>query len=56
MKYSINILESEKMRIDRSIKNNNLMNKDMRKAMAELSKISELKKAIKILKQKALKS
>lgn len=55
MKYSINILESEKKRIDRNVKESSLMQKNIKEAMVELSKISELKKAIKILKQKGIK-
>jgi hypothetical protein len=52
MDYAINLLKSEKKKIDREIRNDNLMQQDMKKARAEMSKINELKRAIKILKQK----
>ena len=52
MNYAIRLLESERKKIDRTIRSNNLMQQDMKKARAGLSKINELKRAIKILKQK----
>jgi len=52
MQYAIETLEKEKKSIERNIRNNNLMQADIRKATQELSKITELKKAIKILKIK----
>lgn len=52
MNYVIYILEREKKMIDREIRNDELMQQDMKKARIALSKINELKKAIKILKQK----
>lgn len=52
MLYAIKTLEKEKKSIERNIRENNLMQADMRKATSELSKITELKKAIKILKIK----
>ena len=42
--------------IERNIRNNNLMNDDMKQAIQEFSKITELKKAIRILKTKNRKS
>lgn len=50
MEYAINLLEKERRKIDQSVKKNDLMKKDMEKATKELSKITELKNAIKILK------
>jgi hypothetical protein len=52
MNYAITLLEQEKKKIGREIRNDNLMQQDMKKARAEMSKINELKRAIKILKQK----
>lgn len=42
--------------IERNIRKNNLMNNDMKQATQEFSKITELKKAIQILKTKNRKS
>lgn len=53
MDYIITILEQEKNRINRRIYDENLMQKNMKAATAELSKITEIKKAIKILKQRS---
>ena len=50
--YAILILEKEKKTIERNIRDNKLMQSNMRKATQELSKITELKKAIKVLKIK----
>lgn len=52
MQYAVQTLEKEKRNLERNIKSNNLMQADMRKATEELSKITELKKAIKVLKSK----
>lgn len=52
MKYAIQILETEKKNIERNIRDNNLMQDNMKKATQDFSKITELKKAIKILKLK----
>lgn len=52
MQYVIQLLETEKKNIERNIRDNNLMQNSMKKAGQELSKITELKKAIKILKLK----
>ena len=55
MEYVIELLEAEKRQIDRKIKDSGLMKKDMKKAMVELSKVTEIKKALKILKLKTNK-
>lgn len=52
MQYAIQALEKEKKTIERNIRSKNLMQSDMRKATKELAKITELKKAIKVLKIK----
>ncbi|WP_159090841.1 hypothetical protein [Aquimarina aquimarini] len=52
MQYVIELLEVEKKQIDIKVRNHKLMQKDMKKAVSELSKITEIKKAIKILKSK----
>lgn len=55
MEFAINLLEEHKKAIDKSIKSTNLMQKDISKASQELSKISQLKKAIKVLKLRSKK-
>ncbi|MCG8318466.1 MAG: hypothetical protein MI921_03100 [Cytophagales bacterium] len=55
MEYVIELLEAEKRQIDRKIKDSGLMKKDMKKAVVELSKVTEIKKALKILKLKTNK-
>ncbi|WP_157417934.1 hypothetical protein [Aequorivita capsosiphonis] len=50
MEFAINLLQEHKKVIDRNVKSNDLMQKDISLASRELSKVSELKKAIKILK------
>lgn len=52
MKYAIQTLEKHIKTIDRNIRDNKLMLTNMRKATSEFSKITELKKAIKVLKLK----
>lgn len=52
MDYVIELLEENKKYLERNIRDNNLMQTNMRKATAELSQISQLKRAIKILKLK----
>lgn len=52
MDYVIKLLEGNKKQLERHIRDNNLMQKNMKKAAEELSHISQLKRAIKILKQK----
>ena len=51
MDFVIDLLQRHQKEIDRSVKNNDLMRKDMRMATLELSKVNELKRAIKILKK-----
>ena len=55
MEYVIELLEAEKRQIGRKIKDSGLMKKDMKKAVVELSKVTEIKKALKILKLKTNK-
>lgn len=52
MDYVIKLLEENQRYLERHIRDNNLMQKNMKKAAEELSHISQLKRAIKILKQK----
>lgn len=55
MEYTIEFLEKERNRIEKHVRDHNLMEKDMGSASKELSRISELKRAIKILKLKSRK-
>lgn len=55
MQYVIQLLEAEQKSIDRDIRDNKLMQTNMKKATLQLSRLSELKKAIKILKLKEKK-
>ncbi|MCL1650592.1 hypothetical protein M2T70_16645 [Elizabethkingia anophelis] len=52
MDYVIELLEENRKYLERHIRDNNLMQKDMKKATEELSQVSQLKRAIKILKLK----
>ena len=52
MDYVIQLLEQEKKVIERSIKEKGLMQTDIRKDAKELLKITQIKKALKILKLK----
>lgn len=52
MEYVIEMLETKKKKLRREIINQNLMQKNIRKGTSELSKITEITKAIKILKSK----
>lgn len=52
MEYVIQILQREKKSIERHIRNTNLMQTDMKEAVQELTKITAIKKAIKIIKLK----
>ena len=49
MDFVIDLLQSHQKEIDRNVKINDLMQKDMRMATLELTKVSQLKRAIKIL-------
>lgn len=55
MQYVIQLLEAEQKNIDRDIRDNKLMQTNMRKATVQLSRLNEIKKAIKILKLKEKK-
>ena len=55
MEYVIDLLEENKRYLERQIKKTGLMQTDMRNATKELHRVTELKKAIKILKQKQRK-
>lgn len=50
MEFAINLLQAHKKAIDRNVKSSDLMQKDISRASRELAKVSELKKAIKVLK------
>lgn len=52
MDFVIALLQEQKKEIDRNIKRFNLLQKNMTKASREMSKVSELKRAIKVLKTK----
>lgn len=52
MDYPLSILEKEKRTIEKSIKQADLLHKNMQAAAAELRKLSQLTQAIKCLKQK----
>ena len=56
MQYAIQILEKERKMIERNIRKKDLMKNDMKEATQEFSRITELKKAIKILKIKNRRS
>lgn len=49
MKYAIELLEKDRRNLERTIKNSELMKKDIQKASVDLQKLSDLKKAIKLL-------
>jgi len=55
MEYTIELLEKERNRIEKYVRVHNLMEKDIGKASKELTRVSELKRAIKILKLKSRK-
>lgn len=52
MDYVIDLLKQNKKYLERHIKKVDLMQNDIHKATKELHRVTELKKAIKILKQK----
>ncbi len=52
MEYVIELLEENKKYLERNVIKTNLMQVDMQKATRDLKKVSELKRAIKILKSK----
>ncbi|WP_438425698.1 hypothetical protein [Aquimarina macrocephali] len=55
MDYVIELLEMKKRQLNREVMNQNLLQKDIRKGISELSKITEITKAIKVLKTKRYK-
>ncbi|MDY8136617.1 hypothetical protein [Aquimarina sp. 2201CG5-10] len=55
MDYVIELLETQKKQLSRNVINQKLMQKDIRKGISELSKITEITKAIKVLKTKRYK-
>jgi hypothetical protein len=52
MEYVIELLEENKKYLERNVIKTNLMQINMQKATRDLKKVSELKRAIKILKLK----
>ena len=52
MTYVIKLLETEKTSIERSMKAGDLMRRDMKRASEEFRKLTEIKKALKVLKAK----
>lgn len=50
MEFTINLLQEHQKAINRKVKSTDLMQKDISQASRELAKVSELKRAIKILK------
>ncbi len=52
MEYVIELLEENKKYLERNVVKTNLMQVNMQKATKDLKKVSELKRAIKILKLK----
>lgn len=52
MDYVIKLLEDNQKYLERHIRDNNLMQNNMKKATEQLSQVGQLKRAIKILKLK----
>ncbi|MCL7986643.1 hypothetical protein M8998_01690 [Sphingobacterium sp. lm-10] len=52
MEYVIQLLEREKKVLETSIRDQDMLRKDMRKATLHLKNINELKRALKVLKTK----
>ncbi len=52
MRYAIHILEQQVRAIESTVRDTGLVQKDRARANAELSKVTTLKKAIKLLKLK----
>ncbi len=50
MEFTIKLLQEHIKAIDRNVKATDLMQKDITQASRELSKVTELKRAIKVLK------
>lgn len=55
MEYVIELLEDNKRYLERYIRDNNIMQKDMKQAAQQMGQINQLKRAIKILKLKTSK-
>ncbi len=55
MDYVIEVLEKEKKVLEGSIRNEDLLHKDMKQATRYMKNIQELKRAIKVLKAKTLR-
>ncbi|WP_400261284.1 hypothetical protein ACFX5U_15320 [Sphingobacterium sp. SG20118] len=55
MDYVIELLEVKRNYLERDIRDNNLMQMNMKKATEQLHQVGQLKRAIKILKQKIKK-
>ncbi|PYF75126.1 hypothetical protein [Pedobacter nutrimenti] len=53
MEYAIQLLEKEKKLLERSVKEEDLMHKNMQQATQNLKNIASIKRAIKLLKLKA---
>jgi len=53
MEYVIILLEENRKRLERHVRDANLMKADIQLATKEMQQIGQLKRAIKILKQKA---
>lgn len=56
MEYAIELLEKNRRNLERTIKNSELMKHDIQKASIDLQKLSDLKKAIKLLSVQSRKS
>lgn len=53
MDYAIQLLENEKKLLENNIREQNLMRKNMKQATQDMKNISELKRAVKVLKTKS---
>lgn len=56
MEYAIELLEKNRRNLERTTKNSELMKHDIQKASIDLQKLSDLKKAIKLLSVQSRKS
>ena len=56
MEYPLQLLEREKRRLEKYIKREDLMSKDRKTAGREPEKVSQLKKALKFIKEKQSKA
>jgi len=53
MEYVIELLEKERKHLERNVRDQDLMHKNMNQATLQLKYINELKRAVKILKGKS---